>query len=211
MRQPAIAASTGMVVALLAVTGAGCLARQFPDKLRFNLAVERPGPALDSTAETVRLRRVRIAPMFDSKSFVYRMTDNRYVEDFYNEFFVTPDEVVERASYAWLAASGLFTAVLAPNDPGAPRWVLDTDVSELYGDLRDSVQPRAVLAVSFTLLEETGARGPVQFRKTYTASEPIAALSPEALVSGWDAAISRVLVELESDLRVALSTAGRGG
>jgi uncharacterized lipoprotein YmbA len=197
----------GLVLLLLGVAGSGCLARQYPEKLRFDLTVDRPTGSSITGTRTMRIRRVRIAPMFDGKSFVYRMTDHRYVEDFYNEFFVPPETVIASSVQEWVLASGLFGAVLSAADSGVPGWYLDVDVTDLYGDLRDSTRPQAVVGVSFALFGRGDSDDSALLRKSYAAHEPMTATTPEALVIGWNAALSRILGDLERDLGAALARA----
>jgi hypothetical protein len=113
--------------------------------------------------------------------------------------------VIASNVHEWVVDSGLFGAVLSASDTGAPSWYLDTDVTDLYGDLRDPARPQAVVAVSFAVFRHGGSDDSALLRKSYEAREPMAATGPDALVSAWDVGLSRVLAEFESDLSSALS------
>jgi hypothetical protein len=198
-------------VALLALValGAGCvraLSREYPEKQRFLLEVERPasaldGPGLASGAGVLRVDRIRVSPLFERKRFVYRTTDQVYEDDFYHEFYVAPNVLVRTATREWMSASPVFASVLDAGERGEPDWFLEGRVMELYGDLRDAALPRAVLAIEYTLIDARSQRLEVAFQRRYRAEVDASAATAENIVAGWNQSLVRILSDLEGDLR----------
>jgi len=194
----------GTVIACALLVG-GCLAKQPPTIDRFVLEV----PSVPATAERpvgiLRVDRVAVSPLYDKSGFVYRTGPSRYVEDYYNQFFVAPGLLVARVAAERLGASGLFTRVLAADERGTSDWILDGEVVELYGDFREPDAPRAVLAVDYTLLMQKNPRPSVRFSKRYTAVAPAADATGQGVVDAWNRCLADVLERLERDLQDELT------
>src|SRR4029453_16817948 len=108
--------------------------------------------------ETLRIGHVRVAAAYASNALVYRMTDVQYVADPYHAFIAEPGTMMGNRIGEWLDRSGMYRTVAQPGSAGSAAYVLDATVTELYGDFRLGRAPAAMLAVQFTLIEQTGAR-----------------------------------------------------
>lgn len=201
------APGVGAAPALLALLGLlgplACLGQSPPRQVDYVLRPERPGPAAAEGAGVLRVGRVRVAPLFERKGFVYRTHEQRYVHDFYHRFYAPPGVVVQEALADWLRASGRYAAVLDPGEAGSADVLLEGRVEELYADLRD--EPRVRLALELTLLDARSLG--VRLQRRYAAWRPASGPGPEALAAAWTRALVAVLGDLESDL-AALPAAG---
>ena len=80
-------------------------------------------------------------------------------------------------------------------------WVLEVNVTELYGDLEEAAgNPAAVMRMQLTILDEGSARPKVIYQRALSWRAPIASASPEALVRGYGTALSNILAQFGTDL-----------
>jgi ABC-type uncharacterized transport system auxiliary subunit len=192
---------------LAALALAGCttttlLERPVPEKQRFVLSSSAPIPEAGAIPGVLRVDRVRVSPLFDSKGFVYRTGEDTFSSDFYHEFFAPPGEVLREAVIDWFEAASLFETV-QPGSLPAPDWTLALDVERIYADRRDPAAPVAVLTVTARLVDPTTPTLEVRLRRRYEQVEPVADGSAQALVDAWGRALGRTLAELAPDLRAA--------
>jgi cholesterol transport system auxiliary component len=154
--------------------------------------------------DTLLLATFRVAEPFAGKGMVYRLDEYRYESDFYNEFFVLPRDIMTQRVLQWLQSAALFDSVRL-SAGGARRGALQLDglVTQMYGDIRDPQQPRAVLAVQFyiTRTDRTGTQ--VLFAQQLSQSVPMQDASAASLAAGLSQALQAILTELERQLRAA--------
>jgi cholesterol transport system auxiliary component len=161
-----------------------------------------PPAAAVSKTNVVALRRVSISPLFQGRSFTYRMAENSYEHDPYAGFFVSPERAIEHPVRAWLRDGGAFGSVIGPASALNPSMVAEVSVIELYGDFRKKARPVGVLKIHF-LLYEVNKDGPgrVLMDKVCTAQTPMAKAAPAALAAAWDADIAEIMAEINSELK----------
>jgi ABC-type uncharacterized transport system auxiliary subunit len=198
-RRAAAGALLGTLVAALACS----FSQPVPRPARYVLGVERAGDPVPGGAGVLEMGRVGVASPFERQRFIYRTAETSFASDFYRQFESPPGALVRAATRDWLAASGLFSAVLDRGGEVAPDWWLEAEVQSLYADLREGTTPSAVLGVEFRLLDARSRAPELAFQRRY--SESVAAASPRAedLVAAWSGILARILAELESDLRGA--------
>ena len=185
--------------------------RPYQEVQRYALAPERPrrepparrGPVL-------LLRSVRAAPGMDNRGLRVVGAGGQVDTEFYNEWAAPPVELVEEAMRQWLAASGLFAAVVSPGSRLRHGLVLEAELLRLH------TEPRAGLArtgLAALLLDEAreGAQTRIlgQFTLEGTAPLPGGARAAGGVPAGDAAAAMRdalaaALAALEGDLRGAL-------
>lgn len=154
---------------------------------------------------TLKVGRISMEPPYGGTSFMYRIGALQYEADYYNGFVAAPNELLGLEIARWLRGAGLFAAVREPASPLTGDYVLDGLVTELYGDLRNSEDPAAVLAIR-VYLRRADAQGALVFEHMYSQRVPIGNTSPEALAHGYGVALGQVMTKLERDL-VALGLA----
>jgi uncharacterized lipoprotein YmbA len=170
-----------------------------------NTYVVQP-PAPESSAsvatgtESVRVGNVRVAAAYAGTALVYRMDDVQFTSDPYSRFIAEPATMLGDQMAAWLAGSGRF-AVVGPESVQPAHYLLETTVTELYGDFRAGREPAAVLAVQFALLDYTGVRPKAVLERSIARRVDLPRASPDALVRGYGAALAQILTELAADLQ----------
>lgn len=193
---------TSIVLAVLVLDGCVSLSKSYPEKHYYALDAVRQGGTVVSLPGTVlRIRKFRAAAAFEGKELVYRTSDGRYEEDFYNEWFVRPNAMLTQQVRNWLTATGLFQYVMDSSGPLPATHTLEGTVTALYGDYR-ATPAKAVLGLQFFLLLETSSEPILQreYRKEIELSEK----SPDGLVNGWNSALQLILSALDEDLKQTL-------
>jgi len=226
--------SVTFLIAAVCAMAISCsaLSQPSPDKAFFAIDPGEPTPAVaplpvapavtapeTSTAKTsttmpagavLQVRRLRVASPYDGKEFVYRTKTNEYRTDYYNGFIAAPDQSLTAALIAWISRTGgtRFASVVDVASSIPPRYVLEGNVTSLYGDYADKASPKAVMAIKIFLFDDSDASGRVILQKQYNASAPIDPGSAESLVKGWGNAYRQILEQLTADLD-ATSSSGR--
>jgi uncharacterized lipoprotein YmbA len=192
----------GLPLFLLLSSGCVSIERSYPDKRYFVIEVPRGADPSNPAGERIlSVAHLRISPRYADRSFVYRTSDAGYESDFYNQFLASPDTMISEEIRKALAASHQFKYVLGPSDAQQPNYVLEGSVNALYGDFRNLNQPAAVLEIEFFLYNENSANPGIVTQKRYTKSVPLSERSPEALVKGWEQALSEIVAALAADLK----------
>lgn len=180
----------------------GCTKSPALEKEYFAIAVKRPGSETPPEKGAIlKLRKIRVSPQYRGVGLVYRLSDVKFETDFYNEFFISPGDLLTKNTMAWLQKSGLFQHVVSPESSVVPTHYLEGVVSPLYGDYRDPKAPKAVMGIEFFLIREAGAIHEIVFQKRYVKEVPFKGGSPADLVKGWNEALKQILTEFEKDLR----------
>lgn len=200
-----------LVVGLIAMAGwelAGCvtLNKEFPVKTTYALEVMRRGPdPVPQGKAVLKVRKFRVAPRFDGRGLVYRLSEQRYESDYYHEWFIAPNAMVTQQVQNWLAASGLFAHVVASGSTADETHVLEGTVAILYGDFREPAHPKALLEIQIVLLDAGALDGGILSQRDYRREVALPAPTPEALVQGWNDALRDALTDAEADLAKTLS------
>lgn len=191
-----------LALGLISTLAVGCgMSRPYAEKTLF--AVE-PGQAPKTSRpvspSTVLIRGVRVASPFDAQTFFYKRAGSQYQLDYYNGFIASPEQLLTGTLLTWMGQSGLFTAVVESGSRMNPQYVLEGNVTEMYGDYSDAKAPKARLAASFFLLDVRPVDALIVFQKSYHAAAPISGPGPDAMAAALNAAYRTILVELTDDL-----------
>ncbi len=148
------------------------------------------------------VNRFSISPASEGREFIYRTTDLQFKNDFYNQFFRPPDNLITESVRQWLDQSGVFDDLLNPSSQYIPKYTIEGNIVELYGDYRNESAASAVLRIQLFVLRtsDDGSNPDILMNKTYASQQPIGAASPNALMNGWNRALEEILGEFLTDL-----------
>src|SRR6185503_16743916 len=165
----------------------------------YTLAAQRPGDAGAAAKDGVlRIRRFTASKVSEGSELVTRKGESEYETDFYNAFFVPPSTQLTEQTQRWLGSSGLFSAVVGTGSSLPETHVLEGNLVALYADRRESAS--AVMELQFMLLKVSSDPSAVLFQKSYRQSVAVTGDGPEAMVTGWNGALTKILAAFEADL-----------
>jgi uncharacterized lipoprotein YmbA len=192
------------LLAVIAFTLLACAPTRPPiDTANWLLAPERNGsPRKMQSPLWLKMGAFSVATPFDTKSLVYRVSDQRYEKDFYNAYIASPSSMFSNAARQWLDQSGIFRITVAQGTSFFPFYTLQASIDELYGDYRE--KPEAVVSVQFFLtVTNPNLTNPLITAKRYTQRVGLANNLPQTLVLGQQQALAAILQQLEVDLFAA--------
>jgi cholesterol transport system auxiliary component len=180
----------------------GCSSSPLANKLQYVLNPGRPQQVTDQpTQRVLEADRFTIETAFATKSLVYRMGGLQYQADFYNEFLVVPTVMITEKTRDWLSGTGLFVRVSGSASRTAPTHLLEGNIIELYGDLRDKKAPAAIMQIRcfFSQLDPQG-HPTLIFARDYSAASPLESRDAPGLVDAYSRCFQQILSALQKDL-----------
>jgi len=170
------------------------------DTTTWLIAPKRLGEARKPNTDFwLKMGAVSVNGPFDSKSMVYRLSDQRYEKDFYSGYVSTPAEMIGNATRQWINDANIFRATLNQSNTFFPYYTLQGSVTEFYGDYRS--QGEAVVSMEFYLtMLSSGSQNPILMTNRYTQRVPLKDNRPESLANGLQQAMAGILQRYENDL-----------
>ena len=190
-------------ILIVLIACGGCSSGPHWKRQGFAFSMPADPPATNASETITSLSRVSISPIFQSRSFTYRMAENSYEQDPYAGFLVPPERALAEPIRAWMRTSGAYGRVVEPGSGITPNIIVEVSVTELYGDFREAKQPKAVLALRVVFANVGGG---VILQKEYSRHLTIQKNTAAAVVAGWNQALGEIMGELASDLASANQT-----
>ncbi|WVH09632.1 MAG: hypothetical protein EoVTN8_1058 [Fluviibacter phosphoraccumulans EoVTN8] len=179
--------------------GACLLSRPNPDQSSWLVMPERTvAPRANPVKMHLKMGSFSANAPYDSKSLVYRMSDNKYEKDFYNVYLIYPRDMVANATQKWLTQSNAFTQIIEQPTTFFPMYQLQGVVDEFYGDYRD--QPTAVVTIQFYASASFNSKNGLFSTPRISKRVALKDKSTRALITGQQQALTEVLQELEQRL-----------
>jgi hypothetical protein len=176
----------------------------------FAFATPAIPPASEPQTNVIALSGVLISPVFQSRSFIYRVADDAYEQDPYACFLISPERALAESIQAYMRSSGVYGHVEASSGRLSPDLVAEVSIEHLYGDFRNPAQPVGALELHFLIYQMTnGMPGRIVLDKMCARTTPLARKSPAALMAAWDTDLREIMEEINSDYAKA-HPPGRG-
>lgn len=194
------------ILVLVVIYGCPSINKTYPERTFFLFELTTPDQVSQVKGTSVDVNRFTISPRSQGREFIYRTSDLEFKNDFYNQFFRPPDNIVTEAVRDWINQSGLFEDVLTPASQALPEYVIEGNIIDLYGDYRDESAAKAVMRIQLFLLRlsEDGSNPTILLSTTYDSVQSIGTASPNALMQGWNLALEDILSEFLTDLSYSL-------
>ena len=196
-----------VVVALMALVCVGCGGGKSTYVVQqYLLDYSPPAPAgLAKANEVLRVEPFSTAQAFAGTAMFYRPSAFELSSYSRERWRVIPGDMVTDFLLRDLRNAGMFTAVLAYEDPGEGRYVVTGTVAEFL-EVDGSGGPRARLSVDATLLDTTEREitKRVVFQKTYTVEEAMKDKSARSLAESMSGAMKKFSGELMVDIHRAM-------
>lgn len=173
----------------------GCISKSQPDKKSFLILI----PPLDNSTKNdmkLRLRRIKISPLFSDKNLIYRRSDNNFESDFYNEFLVNPSSVLHEEIKKALENSNSFAIVVDETSRADANLIGEMTVDSLYADLRE--KPLSVVSITFTLFNEENR---ILYRTFKEQKISLKNSDASEIVSGYGTAFQKILNSILKEIQ----------
>jgi len=179
--------------------------REYPEQVFHVISIERPGNMGRPVAPDIvlQVKRCMISPRYKNNELVYQIGKFNFESDFYNKYFIPPQDMVSEEVTRWFQDSGVAGMVVDERTLLKATHALTGSIKSLYGDYRDGEESLAVMTIQFLVTRDNRGANEVLFMNTYEESVVLKDRNAESLITGLNAALTRVLTRLEEDLRAA--------
>jgi hypothetical protein len=191
------------ILAMLVALFPACAIKQPPIEIEhWRVLPERSGPPRTNQLKYwITQGTISVTSPFDTKSFVYRLDEQKYEKDFYNEYITIPSEMIASATRQWLNAAGIFEFAVNNGNTLMPLYLLQGAVDEMYTDFRKDQTPAVVFTIEYYLSTTDGKKkNNVIFRKKYTLRENISDNTAKSIVKAQQTVITKAFIQFEDDL-----------
>jgi len=192
-----------LIFVLFVFSACSGLQKSYPERNYYVIEANIGNPKVNNiTSDAIlKINRFNISPENKSSNeFVYRLGNDRVKSDFYNQFFINPRNMIGIQTIEWISNSNLFEYVFLSNSDVDEDYILNGNISKLYGDFSDS--PLAVMEIEilFLIKDKENNSKRIIFFKWYSEEIKIASTAPNDLVEGWNKALTSILANLENDI-----------
>ena len=131
-----------------------------------------------ASAQNLSVHPITISAPFDQNYFIYRISANQYLTDYYHSFLVSPARQLNPVLIDYLKKIGI-----------TGHKELSVKITELYADYRDRQNPKAVVTLNFVLSMEKNKKNIPLLDKTFRSAIPLKAKDSDSLVNAWSLGI----------------------
>jgi len=193
-----------LFVSTLALVSAGCVDLSRPALAKHYYLLEtspKPPDGPPAHAAAIRVTGVEIAAPFSERALVYRLDQERYESDFYNEYFVAPRAMITSKLVEWLTVRRVFATTLPPSSTLDAPYAIEGQVTALYGDLRDKAKTAAVFGMQVFVTDSSNPDKRIMLQRVCAEQMPVPDRSADAISKGLSQALQQCFAEIEADLR----------
>ena len=190
------------ILVLLTIVSSACtgLNKNYPIRNFYSLKpIETDVITFAQINKVLEVSTFTISPKYRGKEFIYKIDENRFDSDFYNQFFNSPAQIITVETLNRLNQSNIFKNIINSHTPVHPDYVLYGNIVEIFGDF-SNITPQSVLSVEFILVDESSIDSKILFNKVYSDRMDLNSKSAKELVNGWNILLTNILNNFEKDL-----------
>lgn len=151
-----------------------------------------PPPA---NGKVLLIRDVQASPGVDRLGLQWYEQNGSVHVDFYNQWAVAPSQAVTNNLQQWLAASGLFAAVVSPGSGLSPGLILDTQLTQFIADPRTMT---AHAALQITLINPNRTPSQALLQQSIAGQARMPTDTPQGVAEGLQAAFADALGKVQA-------------
>ncbi len=195
---------TGMALFLFLACGCTIFTKSPIDKNYYDLTINTPANSDKhmGIGAMILVREFHIATAFDSHSFILRVKNDEYINDYYNEFVSYPAKLITEKFTEHLCASRHFTSVQTATRKDID-YRLSGKIMQIYGDFRKTAEPKAIIRLRILLEKKSEDAFAVEISKTYEVDIPIESERSTDLVSGWSRGLLTIIQQFLTEFNQA--------
>lgn len=191
-----------LIVMVSLLSACAGIQQDYPAKRYYALNVPvAAGHAARTGKAVLQIAVFRASPQAQGRSLIYRISDERYESDYYNEFLVPPETMLADEARNFMDAQGIFKAVISKASLVFPDYVLEGNVVRMYGDYRNPRTPLAILELELFLLNTDTTQPRIVFHRNYVKETTLSKPAPSDLVAGYDQLAAQIFTEFANDIR----------
>lgn len=176
------------------------------ERNHYILKVPREQPPLQvSVSAALAVRDFSVSPGYQGREIIYKTNQSVARADFYNHYFVLPGPMAAQLTRSWIRDSGLFASLIPMSSHKMADYILEGEISSIYGDLRDPDHPQAVVEINFLLLKNSSFDFEIVFQKKYRAETKMLGHGTQFLIDALNRSLKDILTSLEQDMTFALN------
>ena len=146
---------------------------------------------LPPVSQVIKVALFSVSPIYNTRKIIYRDDSYKRAAYDYHKWQANPAEFVTYFLARDMQQSGLFKAVVTPNNRFPHAFVVEGSVDEfLESDLPDGWQADLSLNILLVNEQENDVTKKILFQKSYHVSKPCRQKSPLALAEAMSAAMS---------------------
>lgn len=184
---------------------AGCgIKNDYTEKQMFKLCADCNNPAGQgnrSAGAPLVVKRLDISPEFGGAGFVYRIDQNRFTRDYYNNYMTPPARMISDVMFEALVNSPQF-APAPQNQVPDDIFQLWGKITALYCDQRNASAVSAVMTMALNLDRLNKDGFTPLLAKTYSAHIPLGSdTSPKGYIKALNRGLTRIVNNILSDFQ----------
>lgn len=193
-----------MPCCLLCLVVSGCISSKYVEQKQYLLNIKTlPEKKIKESKCLVAVDHMMAISPFDQHNFLYRISDNQYLIDYYHSFLVSPTEQLDPVFTSYLKALGNFD--LDITGLAITQNHLQVQLTEFYADYRVRARPYAVVALHFVLSKSTKGKHIILLDKTLHAKVALKIKNTETLLWAWNICLQNIFTRGVRELNAALS------
>lgn len=185
-------------------SGCGGLKNDYTEKQMFRLHAQGTIPAGQGNRPAgvpLMVKRLDISPEFGSAEFVYRVDQNRFTQDYYNNYMVPPARMISDVMHESLVNSAQFAPVPKNLIPG-DIYQLWGKITALYCDRRNASSVSAVFEIALNIGRSNKKGFTPILAKTYSAKIALGGdTGPKAYIKALNQGLGDIVNEILSDFQ----------